>query len=70
MVNDQSIGEFSKRLNFARRNLTGMINGSVIQTRNIASRLSSELKISEIIILIIIANDTASRSTAIKLAKK
>jgi hypothetical protein len=57
-------------LNFAMMNRTGIINGSVTQTRNIAMRLSSCPKISEIIILAIIANETTFNITAMRLAKK
>ncbi len=49
---------------------TGMINGSVMHTRNMEIRLSSGPNISETIILAIIARDTTFKITAMKLAKK
>jgi hypothetical protein len=69
-VNDQSIGEFCKTLSFAIINRTGMINGSVTQVRNIMMRLSDGPNINETIILAIIARETTSKITAMKVAKK
>lgn len=57
-------------MNFTIKYRIGIINGSVIQARNTDIRLSSESKSKESSIRINIANETASRSTATKLAKK
>ena len=57
-------------MSFAIIKRIGMINGSVIHARNMEMRLSSGPNISETIILASIAMETASRITAMKLAKK
>ena len=70
IVNDQSIGEFCKRLNFTSKKRTGTMKGSVTQARNIEMRLSPAASKKEKIIRAIIASDTISSIAATKLAKR